>query len=226
MSDTDTTMTEQAPPGWMAQLPDDYKGDESLSQFKTLGDFAKAYKETSTKAQELEGKIPKAPESPDEYEFEETDLPLDEDLLGSFKEIAHQTGMTKDQAKAAVKVYNDAVKGQMEAQKTAAEEQIEKTQKALKEEWGDKYDAKVEAMRKGIQQFGSDELNELLNSKEIDGVKLGNHPVLIKYLSAIGEAMADDNWTPQSKNTDEYDDVIIKSDDSVMAPYRKNRVVF
>jgi hypothetical protein len=46
-------------PAWIAQLPDDLKGNETFTPFKTLGDFGKAHLETAGKVKDLEGKAAK-----------------------------------------------------------------------------------------------------------------------------------------------------------------------
>lgn len=42
-------------PAWIAQLPDDLKGNETFTPFKTLGDFGKSHLELVEKAKELDG---------------------------------------------------------------------------------------------------------------------------------------------------------------------------
>ncbi len=84
-------------PAWMAQLPDDLKGNETFTPFKTIGDFASSHLQTVGKVQELEGKLGAAvmipgenatdeersafygrlgrPEKPDEYTLGEVPVP-------------------------------------------------------------------------------------------------------------------------------------------------------
>ena len=54
--------TGQDKPAWISQLPDNLKGNETFTPFKTLGDFGKAHLETVGKVKDLEGKAAKVTE--------------------------------------------------------------------------------------------------------------------------------------------------------------------
>lgn len=49
-------------PAWMAQLPDDLKGNETFTAYKTIGDLAKSHLDVSGKVKELDGKSAKITE--------------------------------------------------------------------------------------------------------------------------------------------------------------------
>lgn len=51
----DGTATAPERPAWIAQLPDDLKGNETFTSFKTIGDLAKTHLETVGKVKELDG---------------------------------------------------------------------------------------------------------------------------------------------------------------------------
>ncbi len=131
-----------SPPGWVAQLPNDLKSDESLTKFATLGDFAKEYKTAQGKLVELDGRvgkmIPKLPESPtaddlkayrgamgipetpDKYEVKrvaqwpEALGPYPEQVETQFKEFAHKTNMTPAQVQAAYDWYMGNIVGSVD----------------------------------------------------------------------------------------------------------------
>ncbi len=53
----DGTVLTPAPekPAWISQLPDDLKGNETFTSFKTIGDLSKSYLDTMGKVKELDG---------------------------------------------------------------------------------------------------------------------------------------------------------------------------
>ena len=101
---------------WIDQLPDDLKGNESLTSYETVGDFASAHLETLGKVTDLDGKAT-------EYEGKITDLE------GRFANtIPKLTDTSTDDDRAA---YNLAIgvpadKAEYEFPKTEGIEQDEK----------------------------------------------------------------------------------------------------
>jgi len=202
-------------PGWLAQLPDTYKGNEAFTGFKTVGDFAADYLALKGKAAELEGKvtdtIPKLPENatdeqkaayyaalgrpetPDKYELAKPDLPdglpYDEAVESWFRGTAHALGLTQEQAGKLFAAYNDLTKQAFTTQEAARTKAYADGVEALKKEWGPEgYPANVEVMRRAVEQFGGPDFKAFM-----DESGLGNNPIIIKTFVAIGKSMGEDS---------------------------------
>jgi hypothetical protein len=61
---------------------------------------------------------------------------------------------------------------------------MESATASLQSEWGDKFEAKVQAAQKVVDQFGASDIMEL---QLADGTKLGNNPDVIKAFSNIAD---------------------------------------
>ena len=203
-------VTEPHRPAWMEQLPDDLKGNELLTGFRTIGELGKKFIE-------LDGRVKKSvllpgddateeeraeffnrlgrPETPDGYELKRPELPdaihYDEEQEAEFRKTAHQLGLTSEQAKGlydwyhrmVLNAYNDAEKARAELKEQAV--------KTLKSEWGDGFDEKVEIARRAVEKFGGDELKKFL-----DDSGLGDNPILVKAFYEVGSRILEDRTVP------------------------------
>jgi hypothetical protein len=209
-------------PAWVAQLPADLKDNEAFTQYKTIGDLAKAHLEVSGKVKDLDGmkaqlsnSIPKPkpdakpeereafykalgrPDKPEDYEFEGT---VDEATGKWAKDVFHKAGLSKEQAKL-IQVSWNGMLDQMvkvQADKAAADRAAADT--ALKTELGgdQKFNEAVELGKRVIDKyFGKDMLALLANAK-IDGVALGNHPAFVKGFMKLAKVTGEDTSPPGS----------------------------
>lgn len=195
-----------APPtDWRATLPPEIKDSPALKDFKDIPSLAKSY----VHAQSMLGveKLPKPqpgwkdeqwadfyknlgrPETHDKYTFKPEGMPegvtVDEARLGEAKKALHTAGLTDKQATSVLKYYLDITgKGVTEA-KTAHETAIATATAELKQEFGDKFDHKINVAKSVVQKFGSPELKGKIE-------EIGNDPHFIRLFASIGEAMLDD----------------------------------
>jgi len=205
-------------PGWIAQLPDDLKGNETFTGYKTIGELAKAHLDNAGKVTELEGKvansIPKlsenataeeraeyfkalgVPESPDGYEFDRPQLPegmeYNEALEKWFRNEAHTAGLSAEQAKALYGAYNKFTESVMKKMDDDRQAALDSGMKALKESWGNKYDDNV-AIVKRVQEkiAGSEPMKKWLTTHNAE-----NDPVLIQFLLDLAPGYLDDSAPP------------------------------
>jgi hypothetical protein len=154
-------------PAWIAQLPDDLKGNETFTGYKTIGDLAKDTLASKGKVTELEGKlatdfIPKLaenatpeekeafykalgrPDKPEEYELGKPenwpkDVPYDVALENAFRTAAHDLGISKDSAKGLFGWYNGLLSATLQKQQDMAKEATDKAAAEIKKEWGSKF---------------------------------------------------------------------------------------
>lgn len=132
------------------------------------------------------------PEKPDGYGFK---LPegmdesqLDKSRLDKWRVKMHEAGLSKTQAEGIINEFlADEFGNNKSAQANHAAE-VESWELGLKQEFGAKYDEKVNFARYAAKEFASPALIEYL-----DKTGLGSHPEIVKMLSAVGSRMSDDS---------------------------------
>jgi uncharacterized protein YoaH (UPF0181 family) len=148
---------------FLQMVPEELREHPSLSPIKDVENLARSY----VNAQRLIGadKIP-VPVNP-----------TDEDLDNIYNRLGRPES---------VDGYEIAVDGNIVSEMTteAETQQRSQTEMALRKEWGDDFDARIEDAGKIAQQFGG---GELLEMKLADGTKVGNHPDFIKAFAKMAE---------------------------------------
>jgi len=142
------------------------------------------------------------PETPDAYfqhlngELQETDRPA----LGKIFARMHDIGVDPGQAKAVVSEYyrmqNEAL-AEMEAKDETFRSDSEE---ALRDEWGPEYKQNLQSVSIMMQQHGSEELFEKLQTARFaDGSRMANDPQMMKFLVNLAREVVPDgfvNLTP------------------------------
>ena len=201
---------------WVDTLPQELRGNPSLAQFqgKTWEEvgptIAKSYVET--KSMIGADKILKPsekwtdkeydafynqlgrPEAPDKYTMPEVKMPeglkLDDAKIAERKALYHKAGLTDKQAKALIEADLTFVKSSYEADKQSTESAKLTAESALKQEWGDKYQANIELARSVVAKFGDEQI-----VRYVEESGLGNDPRLIKLLAKAGQGLMEDRAT-------------------------------
>lgn len=197
---------------WMAQLPDDLKGNEALAGFSTIGELSKGFLELHGSS---EGKVslpsedatPEAkaeafkgvmkhfglPETAEGYEFKKPEnmpdgVPYDEARVQEFAKVAHELALPKDTAQAIVKWSDDKAmaehKEALESIQKANTERLE----TMKTEYGDNFKAVAESAHRAAQGFGSEDFMGFL-----EDTGLGDHPLMIEFCHNISKAISEDS---------------------------------
>lgn len=145
------------------------------------------------------------PESPADYElpvkdgYPETDKKAIEEVKKWFSEAAHQSGLTKDQAKHMFSGYLDIVERELADFKRAHSDQREQVQKEMQKEYGDEAQALVKGMNTFVLRYaGEDFYNRLVEPNE-KGEALGNDPVVAKGLVELYKLVRDDKVAIKGK---------------------------
>lgn len=200
-------------PAWMGQLPADLKADEELSKYKTIGELAKSLKELNGK---LAGsvKIPTKeskpeevaafltalgrPESAEKYEFEKPMLPegvnLDKTREADFRKMAHDLGLTQQQASA---LFKSEVENALTNRRSALDTLKRKSDEAeakLKADWGADYDAKVSKAESVYRKIAEKESGISGDLKNLFATPTGK-----RIFAMLSEKVLDDT-TIQGKN--------------------------
>ena len=187
-------------------IPDEYRGEKSLSNFRDMGDFVKSY----LSAQKIVGadKIPVpnkfateddwkavfnklgAPEAPEDYKYNFKEGEVDQELLSSFNQQAHKLGLLPQQAESLIKFYNDLNEGgSVQAEENAAVSRIN-TENELKKEFGPQYTKRLDqAKRLASSTLGNDFLE---NTYLQDGSRLGDNLSVVKAFSELADKLSED----------------------------------
>jgi len=187
-------------------IPDEYRGEKSLSNFRDMGDFVKSY----LSAQKIVGadKIPVpnkfateddwkavfnklgAPEKPEDYKYSFKDGEVDKELISSFNQEAHRLGLLPQQAESLIKYYKDMNEGSsIQAEEKATETRLH-TENELKREFGPQYTKRLDqAKRLASSTLGSEFLN---NTFLQDGSRLGDNIAVVKAFSELADKLSED----------------------------------
>ena len=181
---------------WMAQLPDELKGNENLSKYSSLGEALKGL---------LDGSGPKTNEGGQElqetppvidYKFTKTfseEADIDGSLSKNLTETLKTLGLPQEKAEPIYNALVDYQNGNIEAYKTKGKEMCET---ALKETWGDKYDAKLASMQRAYVTVVK-QASEIVQGLKMTGAQ--NNPFVAQLLAEIGEAISE--HTPPSRSS-------------------------
>lgn len=126
------------------------------------------------------------PESPDGYQLAAEGA--DPELMGWFKQTAHQLGLTDKQAAKLFEGYN-GLSGQLQEKLQA--QMAQESQKAidsLKQEWGQAFDKQIDMGKRAVAALGLDEAK--LSEYES---KLGTGEML-KLFATLGSKMGEDTF--------------------------------
>ena len=194
-----------APSGedWRAGLPDDIKDHQALANIADVGTLAK----TMIHAQSMVGAEKIAvpgkwatdddwsdvynklgrPEDANGYELTFGDVEVDQEFVGAFKEVAHESGLTPRQAEKLAAWYMDVTESvaqspeQLEADVATAKADAEAE---LRKEYGRAFDERLQFGDNMVGEFGAE---GLLDLRLEDGTPLANHPAFIKTMISAGQ---------------------------------------
>jgi len=145
----------------------------------------KMYPETAAPAQKTE--------APAEIKYElklPEDAVLDQKRLDEVLTYAKEKKLDPSIAQEILNQENQVLKNFVDTQKTRVQTQIEAWRKQTESDpelGGEKLKENAEMAKRALKQFGSESFVSVLEESG-----MGNHPELVRMLSRIGRAMADD----------------------------------
>ncbi len=119
------------------------------------------------------------PESATEYKVDIPDVDPNDPMLGTFKDFAHQTGLTQDQAQQAVEFHH-------KLQQNEKSMMGEYAATALKEKWGADYDTRLQGANAALKTY------EPMYPEAVKALRQsahGNNPAIIAMLSDMAHMM-------------------------------------
>jgi hypothetical protein len=195
-----------APADWRASLPEELKGEKSISSFKDVTELAKSHVE----AQRMLGgsiRLPSEKDSPEERQKKLDDiygklgrpataadygigepeglpegLPWDMNVQTEFLGQAHKLGLTKDQALGVLEWYGERyTTAALQGRKSEAD-----AVETMRKEWGGATERNIELARRVIGTMGGEKAKEVLNR-----TGLGNEPDMIRLFARVGKLLAE-----------------------------------
>lgn len=187
---------------WRDGLPDDLKNDASLATFTDVAALAKSF--ISTKAMVGKDKVALPgkhateadwkdfftrigkPETIDKYEIKAAEG-ANEGLMKAFKEVAFNSNLLPQQAQAVVDWYNKTNSEASTEAQTAYNNALQDGYKALRQEYGDAFNRKLELARIAATDFMDAEDQKFMVQSGLD-----KHPQMLRILAKVGEALKED----------------------------------
>ena len=185
-----------------SNMPEGLRDEPSLQTFDSVDKLAKSYvsavKMIGGKPENLiqlpqEGENRESiwnqlgrPEQPNGYNFDEFGDENGE--LDGFREFAHDSGLTQQQADNMLHLYNEIQEEEHNASTQQMEDMKVQTEINLQREWGRNYDGKLDYAKRAFGQIGTPELSKLM-----DESGMGNHPEVIRAFSTVGEMLGEDS---------------------------------
>lgn len=188
---------------WFDGLPTDMREDQNITKFDSVESMAKSWLNAQRMIGQDKIPMPQTDEDwgnvygrlgrPDEATGYQVAAPegveINAEKQQAFFDQAHSLGLSAKQVEglAAWEFEQSAVSG--EASKAAQESILSEAQNALKQEWGQAFDQNSGIALRAATEFLSESDKEFVNTAKIDGVKVGDHPVMAKLFHNIGKSM-------------------------------------
>jgi hypothetical protein len=201
-------------PAWIAQLPDDLKGNEAFTGYKTIGDLAKDALSFKEKATTLEGKlttdyIPKLTENATDEQkaaykaamgipdkAEDYEIPVPEGDTPELANELRQAAFTKGWPKGVVKELTEWWNGLQAKAVEKYNAELKTRTEEVKTKWGADFPKNAEIVKNVFGHFKDKGIDQLamIEVKGPDGkpMFLGNHPVIQEFFLEFGKAMLPD----------------------------------
>ena len=112
-----------------------------------------------------------------------------EERQGAFLDLAHQLGLSQKQAAAIAQWDFESSSKAMEQFNSTNEAATTEAINTLKNEWGQAFDQNVHVANRALSEFASEGDLQFLQEAEVNGVKLGDHPAIVKLLANVGKGM-------------------------------------
>ena len=218
-----TTPAAQPTSSWKDSISEDYRNDPSIEKFTEIDALAKSYINATKMIGQDKIVIPTKnsteeawdeayiklgrPESPDKYNFDvKSDVvTMDEGAIKSFAEQSHKLGLNNKQAAGILDFYKNNMEGSAQQAKIDTQTAQANSEQELRQEWGRDFEGKV----KQAGALAKANINpEVLDMTLSNGIRLGDHPEIIKGFQKIAEMMSEDKIVAtESENVNTVADI-------------------
>ena len=218
-----TTETQPVAKTWKEAISEEFRNDPNIEKFTEIDALAKSYinatqmigkdkvavpNKNSTEDQwnEVYDKLGR-PESADKYSLNAKSevVPIDDNAIKQFAENAHQLGLNNKQAQGILEFYKNNMEGMAQQAKVDTETAQVQSEQQLRQEWGREFESNV----KKAGALAKANMNpEILDMQLKDGMRLGDHPEIIKGFAKIAGMMSEDKIVfTESENVSSNTDV-------------------
>ena len=218
-----TTETQPVAKTWKEAISEEFRNDPNIEKFTEIDALAKSYinatqmigkdkvavpNKNSTEDQwnEVYDKLGR-PESADKYSLNAKSevVPIDDNAIKQFAENAHQLGLNNKQAQGILEFYKNNMEGMAQQAKVDTETAQAQSTQELRQEWGREFDSNI----KKAGALAKANMNpEILDMQLKDGMRLGDHPEIIKGFAKIAGMMSEDKIvSTESENLSSNTDV-------------------
>ena len=218
-----TTTTTTTTSSWKDSISEAYRNDPNIEKFTEIDALAKSYinatkmigqdkvviptnNSTEEHWDEVYAKLGR-PESADKYSLDAKSevVNLDETAIKSFAEQSHKLGLNNKQAQGILEFYKNNMEGMAHQAKVDTETAQAQSTQELRQEWGREFDTNI----KKAGALAKANMNpEILDMQLKDGMRLGDHPEIIKGFAKIAGMMSEDKIvSTESENVSSNTDV-------------------
>ena len=208
---------------WKEAISEEFRSDPNIEKFTEIDALAKSYinatkmigqdkvalpNKNSTEDQwnEVYDKLGR-PESADKYSLNvKSDVvPIDEGSIKQFADNAHKLGLNQKQAEGILDFYKSNMEGIAQQSKVDTETAQAQSAQELRQEWGREFDTNV----KKAGALAKANMNpEILDMELKNGMRVGDHPEIIKGFAKIAGMMSEDNMvTTESEQVNSNKDI-------------------
>jgi len=111
--------------------------------------------------------------------------------LDRFLEVAHEAGFTQSQLDAALNWYGHELASADGAVTGHQRRETEMAVADLRSELGGDFDRTLTTAARATAAFGDEDFLNLLDTAQIGGIRLGNHPAFVRTMAAVGARMGE-----------------------------------
>ena len=218
-----TTETQPVAKTWKEAISEEFRNDPNIEKFTEIDALAKSYinatqmigkdkvavpnkNSTDDQWNEVYDKLGR-PESADKYSLNAKSevVPIDDNAIKQFAENAHQLGLNNKQAQGILEFYKNNMEGMAQQAKVDTETAQAQSTQELRQEWGREFDTNI----KKAGALAKANMNpEILDMQLKDGMRLGDHPEIIKGFAKIAGMMSEDKIvSTESENVSSNTDV-------------------
>ena len=208
---------------WKEAISEEFRSDPNIEKFTEIDALAKSYinatkmigqdkvavpNKNSTEDQwnEVYDKLGR-PESADKYSLDvkSDTVPIDEGSIKQFADNAHKLGLNQKQAEGILDFYKTNMEGMAQQSKVDTETAQAQSAQELRQEWGREFDTNV----KKAGALAKANMNpEILDMELKNGMRVGDHPEVIKGFAKIANMMSEDNIvTAESEQVNSNKDI-------------------
>ena len=139
--------------------------------------------------EDVEGYAYARPELPEHLQLDEAGVARET----AFLEQALELGLTRKQAQGILDWHYEGTVDLHESLARRLSDGRAQSEAALRREWGPDYEANLAAAHRAAVAFGGEGMIEFLGNVTVDGVRLADHPRLVRAFAEAGRRLGEDS---------------------------------